>query len=403
MDTTPLDDAASYQRLLLLAEQKNAALLRSEERYHKMVEEVEDYAILLLDRDGRIMNWNKGAEKIKGYKESEIIGCNFRIFYRPEDQQRQLPQKLIEQARSTGKAIHEGWRVRKDGTTFWGSVVLTALHDDSNNVIGFSKVTRDLTERKVAEDKIKQYAKELEAQNRDLQQFAYAAAHDMKEPLRKVQFYTSSLLESIGVTLPQKEKSYLERTVDAAHRMQGLIEDLLTYTRISGAVPPFENVPLNIILTEVLSTYQETITELNVQIEIGDLPVVPGITFQLRQLLDNLIGNALKYYDKNKTPHIIIRSIPDNGKHKITVQDNGIGFEPKNCKKIFEMFERLHGRESYPGTGIGLALCQRIVHNHQGSITATAQVGEGATFTITLPATNQFDNPVIPSPAAVPL
>ncbi len=232
MDTRSVpDDSASFKRLQLLAEHHNAALLRSEERYHKMVEEVEDYAILLLDPNGRIMNWNKGAEKIKGYKEAEIIGRNFRIFYRPEDQQRQVPEQLIQQARSTGKAIHEGWRVRKDGTTFWGSVVLTALHDDLDNVIGFSKVTRDLTERKVAEDKIQQYAKELEAQNRDLQQFAYAAAHDMKEPLRKVQFYTSSLLDGIGTQLPPKERSYLERTVDAAHRMQGLIEDLLTYTR----------------------------------------------------------------------------------------------------------------------------------------------------------------------------
>lgn len=386
MDTrSEPDDSASLDRLQLLAAQDNSALLRSEERYHKMVEEVEDYAILLLDPNGRIMNWNKGAEKIKGYKEAEIIGRNFRIFYRPEDQERQLPEQLIQRARSTGKAIHEGWRVRKDGTTFWGSVVLTALHDDLKNVIGFSKVTRDLTERKVAEDKIQQYAKELEAQNRDLQQFAYAAAHDMKEPLRKVQFYTSSLLDGIGTQLPPKEKSYLERTVDAAHRMQGLIEDLLTYTRISGEVPPFEEVALTSLLEEVLSHHQETIESINAIIEADPLPVVPGITFQLRQLLDNLIGNALKYHHREKIPHIIIRSTFDNGKQNIIIQDNGIGFEPQNCKKIFEMFERLHGRESYPGTGIGLALCQRIVQNHHGTISATGQVGEGATFTITLP------------------
>jgi PAS domain S-box-containing protein len=387
MDTRSVpDDSASFKRLQLLAEHHNAALLRSEERYHKMVEEVEDYAILLLDPNGRIMNWNKGAEKIKGYKEAEIIGRNFRIFYRPEDQQRQVPEQLIQQARSTGKAIHEGWRVRKDGTTFWGSVVLTALHDDLDNVIGFSKVTRDLTERKVAEDKIQQYAKELEAQNRDLQQFAYAAAHDMKEPLRKVQFYTSSLLDGIGTQLPPKERSYLERTVDAAHRMQGLIEDLLTYTRISGDVPPFEKVALTSLMEEVLSHHQETIESIKAVIETDPLPVVPGITFQLRQLLDNLIGNALKYHHPEKTPHIIIRSATDNGQQHIIIQDNGIGFEPQNCEKIFGMFERLHGRESYPGTGIGLALCQRIVQNHQGTISATGQVGEGATFTITLPA-----------------
>ncbi|WPQ62576.1 PAS domain S-box protein [Chitinophaga sancti] len=389
MDTRPLpDDSASYERLRLLAEQKNAALLLSEERYHKMVEEVEDYAILLLDIDGRIMNWNKGAEKIKGYKEAEIIGRNFRIFYRQEDQQRQLPEKLIQQARSTGKAIHEGWRVRKDGTTFWGSIVITALHDDHHNIIGFSKVTRDLTERKIAENKIKQYAKELEAQNRDLQQFAYAAAHDMKEPLRKVQFYTSTLLEGIGATLPPKERSYLERAVDAAQRMQRLIEDLFTYTRISGEVPAFEQVPLNNLIEDVLSHHQETIASINAYIEIGPLPVVPGITFQLRQLLDNLIGNSLKYHHTEKTPHIVIQSTVYNDKCEITIQDNGIGFEPQNCEKIFEIFERLHGRENYPGTGIGLALCQRIVRNHQGTITATGQVNEGATFTITLPIIN---------------
>ncbi|WP_440134971.1 sensor histidine kinase [Chitinophaga sancti] len=388
MDTRSLpDDSASFERLRLLAEQKNAALLRSEERYHKMVEEVEDYAILLLDPYGRIMNWNKGAEKIKGYKEAEIIGHNFRIFYRPEDQKRQIPEKLIQQARTAGKAIHEGWRVRKDGTTFWGSVVLTALHDDYNNIIGFSKVTRDLTERKVSEDKIKQYTKELEAQNRDLQQFAYAAAHDMKEPLRKVQFYTSALLEGIGARLPAKEKTYLERTVDAAHRMQGLIEDLLTYTRISGEVPAFENVALTPLVAEVISHHQETIASIHAIIDMAPLPVVPGISFQLRQLFDNLIGNALKYHHTQKTPHIIIRSTSDDNKHIITVQDNGIGFEPQNCEKIFELFERLHGRESYPGTGIGLALCQRIVQNHQGTISASGQVGEGATFTITLPET----------------
>lgn len=388
MDTRSLhDDSASFERLRLLAEQKNAALLRSEERYHKMVEEVEDYAILLLDRDGRIMNWNKGAEKIKGYKEAEIIGRNFRVFYRPEDQKRKLPQQLIELARSEGKAIHEGWRVRKDGTTFWGSVVLTALHDDFNNVIGFSKVTRDLTERKVAEDKIKQYTKELETQNRDLQQFAYAAAHDMKEPLRKVQFYTSAILERIGSTLPAKEKLYLERTADAAHRMQGLIEDLLSYTRISGEVPSFENVALTPLVEEVLSHYQETIASIGAIIEMDPLPVVSGVTFQLRQLFDNLIGNALKYHHTEKTPHIIIRSTLENGKYHVIIQDNGIGFEPQNCEKIFEMFERLHGRESYPGTGIGLALCQRIVQNHQGTINASGQVGEGATFTVTLPET----------------
>src|SRR5580704_355085 len=124
----------------------NDELRKSEERYHKMIEEVEDYAILMLNREGIVQNWNKGAEKIKGYKESEIVGKSFRLFYLPEDREKKLPEKLIEEAVRNGKAIHEGWRMRKDGSKFWGSIVITALHDEERNVIGFSKVTRDLTE-----------------------------------------------------------------------------------------------------------------------------------------------------------------------------------------------------------------------------------------------------------------
>src|SRR5690606_5601664 len=132
---------------------KNTSSLKeSQELYHKMIEEVQDYAILLLDRNGFILNWNKGAEKIKGYSEKEILGKNFRIFYLDHDRKSKLPERLIEQALQTGRAMHEGLRLRKDGTTFWGAIVITALHDENNNIIGFTKVTRDLTEKKIAED-----------------------------------------------------------------------------------------------------------------------------------------------------------------------------------------------------------------------------------------------------------
>ncbi|HEV2480566.1 MAG TPA: PAS domain S-box protein, partial [Puia sp.] len=199
----------------------NSALRRSEERYHKMVEEVEDYAILMLDADGHIMNWNRGAEKIKGYTEKEIVGRHFSCFYTPEDRDAGLPERLLTKAREEGKAILEGWRVRKDGTTFWGSVVITALHGEDGSVLGFSKVTRDLTERKLWEDKLREYAGRLEEQNRELQQFTHVAAHDMKEPLRKIQYYHSMLL---GEPLPaEKQRLLLQRSAQAAARMQGLI------------------------------------------------------------------------------------------------------------------------------------------------------------------------------------
>ena len=377
---------------------KNTELKDSEERYHKMIEEVEDYAILLLDRYGIVQNWNKGAEKIKRYKESEIVGRHFRVFYQPEDQEKGLPEMLMGHARQTGKAMHEGWRVRKDGSKFWGSIVITALHDNEGEIIGYSKVTRDLTERKNAEDKLKQYAKELEMQNRELQQFAYAAAHDMKEPLRKVIFYTTSVLESAENDIEDREKEYLRRAADASSRMQKLIEDLLTYTKSSAGDNLFEPVNLDEILDDVKTLHQEQIENLNVTIIASPLPVISGIAFQIRQLFDNLLGNALKYSAPGRTAVIRITcekidagavdgiDLPAaSGYYKLSFTDNGIGFPQEYAEKIFELFERLHSRADHPGTGIGLALCKRIVQNHKGAIKATGVPDRGATFVIFLP------------------
>lgn len=362
---------------------------QSEESYHKMIEEVEDYAILLLDNQGIIRNWNRGAEKIKGYSEKEIVGNHFRIFYPQSDQEAKLPEQLIREATEKGKAIHEGWRVRKDGTKFWGSIVITALHGKDNAITGFSKVTRDLTERKNAEDKLIQYARQLESQNKELQQFAYAAAHDMKEPLRKIQFYNSAILDSHHANLPEKEKNYLVRAADAAARMQGLIDDILAFSRIAGKPDQFETVDLNAIWKEVLEFLQTGIETAQAVIETDPLPVIQGIPVQLRQLFANLLSNSLKYSKKELTPHIRLkcqRLEPAETGYLIAMEDNGIGFPPEYADKIFEMFQRLHGREEYPGTGIGLAICKKIVENHHGTIRAQGQPGEGARFEVYLPA-----------------
>jgi len=362
-----------------------------------MIEEVEDYAILLLDRDGFIQNWNKGAEKIKGYTEKEIIGENFRIFYLPEDRENKLPEQLIEEAVSKGKAVHEGWRLRKDGTRFWGSIVITALHSQ-DQILGFSKVTRDLTELKAATDQIKDYASELEFQNKELQQFSYAAAHDLKEPLRKIQFYNSSILQNAGEILPEKEKTYLQSSVNAAIRMSGLIDDLLRYSETSSVAGKFQPVDVIAILNELKDFYQDSLGDDEIKMELGGRLEVWGIPFQIRQLFENLLGNAIKYRQKDR-PLIIRVSASKEVKRlhtepgqniiksyfKIAVVDNGIGFESESGLKVFELFLRLHGRHEYPGTGVGLAICKRIVQNHKGTIEASGKAGEGATFTVYLP------------------
>ena len=379
---------------------RDGQLLQSEERYHKMISEVEDYAILLMDRDGIIQNWNIGAEKIKGYKESEIVGRHFRVFYTPGDRQAHLPEKLIDEASKMGKAIHEGWRQRKDGTLFWGSIVITALHDEQGAVIGFSKVTRDLTARRIMEEKLRRYAADLEFQNRELQQFAYAAAHDMKEPLRKLRFYNTSVLESLQGRLSDKEEQYLRRATNAAGRMQTLIDDLLTYSKTSSAGGAFGPVDLGKVLSEARVTYQDLIEETGAAIEVGELPSIRGISFQLRQLFENLIGNSLKYRDPIRPPVIQVSAerghyFPEGttatqGKEeeyfRIAFRDNGIGFENEKAGKIFDIFQRLDNREKFPGTGIGLALCKRVIQNHNGFILADGNPGKGAVFTLYLPA-----------------
>jgi PAS domain S-box-containing protein len=373
-------------------------LKKSEERYHKMIEEVEDYAILLMDKSGIILNWNKGAEKIKGYREPEIIGKHFSVFYLPEDRNRRLPDRLIAEATRTGKALQEGWRMRKDGSRFWGSIVITALHDTVGNVIGFSKVTRDLTEKKLAEDKIRQYASELEFQNKELEQFAYAAAHDMKEPLRKIMFYNNYIADHAGGALSEKAHDYLTRSISAASRMQGLIDDLLTYSKASTFSHEMEKTDLNVIINEILQAHHATIEESKAVITIEPLPVIRVIPFQFTQLFDNLISNALKYRHPQRVPHISITAaqtevpiaehsteIASGCYYKVTVTDNGVGFDPGYAGKIFEMFQRLHNQPSITGTGIGLAICKKIIQNHHGFIKAYGVPDEGASFEIYIP------------------
>jgi PAS domain S-box-containing protein len=374
--------------------EKADVFYHDERQYHLMIEEVEDYAILMLDRNGMIRNWNKGAQKIKGYTEEEAVGMHFRMFYPCEDREAGLPEQLIGKATREGKAIHEGWRIRKDGTTFWGSVVITALHDPKGQVIGFSKVTRDLTERKRSEDRLRQYSRQLEAQNKELQQFAYAAAHDLKEPLRKIQLYYSAIAGENGETLePAQRQSYLQRSADAARRMQRLIDDLLTFSRIVGTGDTLQPVDLNLLLSEVRSQFQDTLDQFGAVLSVSRLPIVSGIPFQLQQLFLNLLGNSIKFRAPDRSLQITVSAsrvrVPEMANaygaerfDRIEVRDNGIGFEPEEGERIFNLFERLHGSETYSGTGIGLAICRRIMDHNRGFIRAHGRPGEGAVFEI---------------------
>ncbi|MCW3127244.1 MAG: sensor signal transduction histidine kinase [Bacteroidetes bacterium] len=383
----------------------NESLRKSEERYHLMVEEVQDYAILYLNREGIVENWNTGAEKIKGYKAKEIIGKSFSNFYTEEDKKSNLPRKLLAQAAEKGRAVQEGWRVRKDGSHFWASVVITAVHNEKNEVIGFSKVTHDLTEKKEYEDKLKKTASELEQKyidlekvNAELQSFAYISSHDLQEPLRKIQTLTSILLERETANLTASGQDLFRRIQVSALRMQTLINDLLAYSRTSTADREYKYVDLNKILEEVKTDLIEELQQKHATLEASGLCEVSIIPFQFRQLLHNLFSNSLKFSDPERPLHIEVKgevakgSTFDNDQLSrntfychIRIADNGIGFEQQYEGKIFDLFQRLHEKDKYGGTGIGLAIVKKIVDNHDGVITASGVLGKGATFDIYFP------------------
>ncbi|HEV7621446.1 MAG TPA: ATP-binding protein, partial [Flavisolibacter sp.] len=376
-------------------QKKNEELRKGEERYHKMIAEVQDYAIILLNENGDIQNWNIGAQKIKGYSADEIIGKNFQIFYLPEDQKTGLPQRLISEAAEKGKASHEGWRVRKDASKFWGSIVITALHNEQGEIIGFSKVTRDLTERKLAENKLENYLLELEAQNRELERFAYVASHDLQEPLRKIRTFIDIIQNNINdVELVDK---FFKKINASAERMSELIKSVLNYSQLDKDGEGRINVDLNIVLNRVIDDFELNIKEKNASISSEHLPTIKANELQIHQVFSNIIGNALKFSDKKpeiKISTAVVHSDqvmdkPSNlaeGKYlDIIFSDNGIGFEPQYGKKIFSLLERLHGKHQYSGTGIGLALCKRIMENHGGCISAWSELNKGTKFHIYFP------------------
>ncbi|OWY66613.1 histidine kinase [cyanobacterium TDX16] len=247
------------------------------------------------------------------------------------------------------------------------------------------------------------YSQELARSNAELQQFASIASHDLQEPLRKIQAFGNRLQEKYGELLSEQGCDYIQRMQNAAQRMQILIDDLLVFSRITTRAQPFITVNLAKVAKEVLSDLEVLIQQTEAQVELSELPSIHADPLQMRQLLQNLIGNALKFRQKNEPPRVKIYSqIIDNREQltenllntylcQITVEDNGIGFDQKYCDRIFQVFQRLHGRSEYEGTGIGLAICRKIVERHGGSIAAESKPYQGAKFIVTLPVYQSID------------
>lgn len=306
----------------------------------------------------------------------------------------------------TEKESSYAYRVfTKSGEMRWWKDHGRPIFNENGERVKWFGVIYDISERKQIIEKLEKSNRLLCQSNRELQDFAYVASHDLQEPLRKVQAFGDRLQRKFGDALGEEGSDYIRRMRDAASRMQRLINDLLTFSRVASKAQPFQPVDIGQIAEEVVSDLEIRIEQTQGKVEIGTLPTIDADPLQMRQLLQNLIGNALKFHRKDETPLIkiysdapqqtggsfsfdgeIIQTIGNSDQVcKIVVEDNGIGFEEKYLEKIFTVFQRLHGRTDYEGSGIGLAVCRKIAERHSGSITAHSAPGEGSTFVVTLP------------------
>ncbi len=351
--------------------------------------------------DGTIFTWNPGAEKLFGYSAPEAIGRHISIVI-PEDRKDEVPQILARIARSESTENHETVRLNREGRHIDVSVTVSPIKDGTGTVIGASTIARDITEQKQAEAQLKTLAADLVHSNRELQDFASVASHDLQEPLRKIQTFTDDLAENSTTTLSDDNRDTLKRIQNAAGRMQRLINDLLSLSRITSRAQPFVQVDLNNVAREVLSDLEVRIKETSGRVDINEIPTIDAEPLQMRQLFQNLIGNALKFNSPGRAPVVTVHGELIGGEERsdgnssqaqtqqlcqITFADNGIGFDEKYVDRIFAMFQRLHGRNEYSGTGMGLAICRRIAEHHGGNVTARSIPGTGSTFTVTLPTT----------------
>lgn len=391
-------------------------LRQSEERLRLSIGALRDQAFYTLSPEGLIENWNPGAQLIKGYTDAEIVGRHFEIFFTPEDRAAGKPQRELAIAREQGSYEEEGWRLRKDGSRFWAAVIVTAMFDGDGRLRGFTKVTRNETERheahvalsealtraRAAEHELRLHANTLERSveertallrnqaeqltrtNAELEQFAYIASHDLKEPLRMVTSYLDLLRTRHPQVFQPPAGAYLMKVEAAAARMSEMVEAILEYSHTRSATAAPQPVALADAVQTALSNMQQVVSETRATMHVGPLPTVRGSAPHLARVFQNLLSNALKFRS-DRPPEIDIQAAQYGDEWHITVRDNGIGIDPMHQDKIFRIFQRLHPRHEYPGSGIGLAACKKIVERHGGRIWVESSVGHGASFHFTLP------------------
>jgi PAS domain S-box-containing protein len=371
----------SSKSVLELHVQARTQELQVLQRRYEMILNSAGEGICGLDVEDKTTFVNPTVAKLTGWPVEELIG----------KAEKEIFHVNGENGANGIGALHPGERVfhRKDGTHFPVEFVKTPINE-GGRVIGSVLVFKDITERKRVEETLSQRAAELARSNSELEQFAFVASHDLQEPLRKIQAFGDRLkVKCEGIQGPEIA-DYLTRMQSAAARMRNLIDDLLAFSRVIRSSEPFVEVDLGQITREVLVDLELRIEKSGAKVEVGTLPKLDADPMQMRQLLLNLITNALKFQPPGAAPVVKINArtftaLSGEQLCELSVQDNGIGFDEKYLDRIFAVFQRLHGRSEYEGTGVGLAVCRRIIDRHHGQITARSQPGQGATFMVTLP------------------
>jgi PAS domain S-box-containing protein len=369
-----------------ITERKRAeeALRESEEKYRTLSDFTWDW-IYWLDNEYRFVYSSPSCEWITGYTAEEFVNdpsLLLRIIH-PED--RALFDEHTKTYSSSPDHGEAEFRIiRRDGSMRWIGHVCRPIITPDGRCLGRRNGNRDITERKQAEEKLKAALADLERSNKELEQFAYVASHDLQEPLRMISSYTQLLAQRYEGQLDEKAKKYIDYAVDGAIRMQRLINDLLTYSRVGTRGNPLEPTDSHAVLGEALRNLAATIEENRAIIVNDDLPTVRADALQLTQVFQNLIANAIKFRSED-LPRVHV-SARDKGREWVfSVADNGIGIDPQYAERLFVIFQRLHTRDEYPGTGIGLAVCRRIVERHGGRIWFESELGKGSTFYFTIP------------------
>jgi len=370
-----------------------ADLRRSEERSRLMIESVVDYAILTLDPQGIVTSWNAGAERIKGYRAEEIIGKHFSQFYPPAEVQAGKPHHELKVAIAEGRFSEEGWRVRKDGSTFWAYVVITALRDESRNLLGFVKVTRDMTEHKRAQEALLLAKEEAERSNKFKDQFLSTMSHELRTPLNAVLGFSDLLGEESYGPLNERQARYVSHINKGGHHLLRLINDILDLSKIeAGRLQlAIENVPVNRTFAEAFDTLRPLAEKKSHKLIMAASTNfnVKADSTRFKQILLNLIGNAIKFTPEGGKIELSASKVDQMV--RVEVRDSGPGIPPEEQRRIFEAFYRLtNADKAIEGTGLGLAITQRLVELHGGKLGLESELGSGSCFYFTLPLAPTF-------------